>query len=129
MEEEEIKYLQSPPMRQLWFLLGHLLPQRFFRHPNRSEAKKTYTENVGTQIAQAISYPYEAKEYGWAQHRGLNITILNDGNVKDVSIKASSGHAVFDKDAVNTAKILLRTTRCRRTGIQKISIQRSRRLQ
>jgi len=31
---------------------------------------------------------------------------LPDGNVKDVAISQSSGYAVFDKDAVNTAEIL-----------------------
>ncbi len=107
MEEEEIKAPSVPPDEAAVVPPGPSSAAEVLPSPEPdSEAVKQYTENVGTQIAQAISYPYEAKEYGWTGTVVLNITILNDGNVKDVSIKASSGHAVFDNDAVNTAKIL-----------------------
>lgn len=107
MEEEEIKAPSVPADESAVVPPGPSPAAEVFpSSESDSEAVKQYTEKVGTQIAQAISYPYEAKEYGWTGTVVLNIAILNDGNVKDVSIKASSGHAVFDKDAVNTAKIL-----------------------
>lgn len=107
MEEEETKSPSVPPDESAVVPPGPSSAAEVFPSPEPdSEAVKQYTEKVGTQIAQAISYPYEAKEYGWTGTVVLNIIILNDGNVKDVSIKASSGHAVFDKDAINTAKIL-----------------------
>jgi len=36
----------------------------------------------------------------------LSLEILSDGQLNDVSVKDSSGHQLFDSDAVNTARIV-----------------------
>lgn len=71
-----------------------------------TQANTVYVQNLQQKIAQRISFPYEAKEKGWTGTVKLTLTILSDGTLNDVAVKESSGHEVFDRDAVNTAKIL-----------------------
>ena len=70
------------------------------------EAVNSYAHSIQEKISQAITYPFEAKEKGWEGIVKLNLHILRDGSLADVSIKESSGHSVFDQDALNTAQIL-----------------------
>lgn len=65
-----------------------------------------YAQELQNKISSAINYPYEAKENGWEGTVKLGLHILKDGTLANVSIKESSGHSIFDEDAVNTAKIL-----------------------
>lgn len=65
-----------------------------------------YAQALQTKISSAINYPYEAKENGWEGTVKLGLHILKDGTLANVSVKESSGHTIFDEDAVNTAKIL-----------------------
>ncbi|MFA5089205.1 MAG: energy transducer TonB, partial [Candidatus Omnitrophota bacterium] len=65
-----------------------------------------YVHTVQQKISQAISYPYEAIENGWQGTVKLTLRILKDGTLDEASIKESSGHNIFDKDALNTAQIL-----------------------
>lgn len=65
-----------------------------------------YVHGVQKKIAGAISFPYEAKEKGWEGTVDLDLKILSDGTLNQVAVKTSSGHDIFDKDAVNTAKII-----------------------
>lgn len=65
-----------------------------------------YVKGVQQRISQAASFPLQAKEKGWQGTVTLSLVLLSDGSLKDVGVKNSSGHEVFDKDAVNTAKIL-----------------------
>ncbi len=65
-----------------------------------------YAQELQVKISSAINYPYEAKENGWEGTVKLGLHILKDGTLANVSIKESSGHSIFDEDAVNTAKIL-----------------------
>jgi len=66
----------------------------------------TYIQSIQNKIKQAISYPYEAIEKGWQGTVKLTLRILKDGTLDEAFIKESSGHDVFDKDALNTAQIL-----------------------
>lgn len=66
----------------------------------------SYAQTLQMKISSAINYPYEAKENGWEGTVRLGLHILNDGTLANVSVKESSGHTIFDEDAVNTAKIL-----------------------
>lgn len=65
-----------------------------------------YAQALQMKISSAINYPYEAKENGWEGTVKLGLHILKDGTLANVTIKESSGHTIFDEDAVNTAKIL-----------------------
>ena len=65
-----------------------------------------YAQALQAKILSAINYPYEAKENGWDGTVKLALHILKDGTLANVSVKESSGHSIFDEDAVNTAKIL-----------------------
>ena len=70
------------------------------------EKLKEYIQAIQKTISKAISYPYEAKEKGWQGTVKLTLRLLRDGTLLDVSVKESSGHDVFDKDALNTTQIL-----------------------
>jgi TonB family protein len=65
-----------------------------------------YAQALQMKISSAINYPYEAKENGWEGTVKLGLHILKDGTLANVTVKESSGHTIFDEDAVNTAKIL-----------------------
>ena len=81
-------------------------PQNVLSDEEITKVKDKYTAKIKSEMAETISYPYEAKASRWEGTAVLEVTILPDGNVKDVVIRQSSGYAVFDKDAVNTAEIL-----------------------
>jgi TonB family protein len=72
----------------------------------QEKAIAAYVQSVQKMIAEAISFPYEAREKGWEGTVTLALTILSDGTLQDVDIRKSSGHDVFDNDAKNTAQIL-----------------------
>ncbi len=65
-----------------------------------------YAQTVQNRIAAKIAFPYEAVEQGWEGTVVLTLTILSDGTLNRVDLQESSGHAVFDRDALNTAEIL-----------------------
>ncbi len=81
-------------------------PQNVLTDEEIAAIKEKYGNKIKQQLSETISYPYEAKESGWEGTVVLNITILPDGNLKNVAVNKSSGYAIFDKDAVNTAEIL-----------------------
>lgn len=81
-------------------------PQNILTDEEIAAIKEKYGSKIKQQLSETISYPYEAKESGWEGTVVLNITILPDGNLKNVVVNKSSGYAIFDKDAVNTAEIL-----------------------
>ncbi len=66
----------------------------------------SYVQAIQKKISRTISFPYEAKQKGWEGTVKLTLTILSDGTLNEVTIKESSGHKVFDADAMNTAQIL-----------------------
>ena len=65
-----------------------------------------YAGKVQRQIAGKISFPYQAQEKGWNGVVTLSMKIYSDGTLGDVRVKESSGHNIFDNDAVNTAEIV-----------------------
>lgn len=71
-----------------------------------SKAIADYVQDVQEKISSAISFPEEAKAEGWEGTVPLSLTILSDGTLGDVTVKSSSGHEIFDKDAVATAKVV-----------------------
>lgn len=73
---------------------------------NKQVISADYAKALQSKISSAINYPYEAKENGWEGTVKLGLRILKDGTLANVSVKESSGHTIFDEDAVNTAKIL-----------------------
>lgn len=66
----------------------------------------SYAQTIQKKISEAISYPYEALEKGWEGTVKLTLKVLKDGTLDEVTVKESSGHDAFDKDALNTAQIL-----------------------
>ena len=81
-------------------------PQNVLGDEQIAKIQEKYTNKIKSEMAETISYPYEAKSSRWEGTAVLKMTILPDGNVKDVAVSQSSGYAVFDKDAINTAEIL-----------------------
>ena len=73
---------------------------------DNSQSVSRYVFSVQKKISEAISYPYEAVKNGWAGTVKLTLKILKDGSLEEVTVKESSGHNIFDTDAVNTAEIL-----------------------
>ena len=73
---------------------------------NISKIIKGYVKAVQNKIYQSISFPYEAKEQGWTGTTTLTLIILSDGSINEVIVKESSGHEIFDTDAINTTQIL-----------------------
>lgn len=71
-----------------------------------SDSIKAYAKGVQQKIADRISFPFQAKEEGWDGVVTLTLTILKDGTLEDVQLKESSGHEIFDQDALNTARIV-----------------------
>lgn len=71
-----------------------------------SKAIADYVQDVQEKISSAISFPEEGKQEGWEGTVPLSLTILSDGSLGDVTVKSSSGHEVFDKDAAATAKVV-----------------------
>lgn len=66
----------------------------------------SYIRDVQEKIAQTVIYPEMARQYGWEGTVKLDLSINYDGTLKSVIVKESSGHDVFDYDAVNTAQKL-----------------------
>ncbi len=81
-------------------------PQNVLKDEEIFAIKQKYSKKIEEQMLETISYPYEAKESHWEGIADLKITILPDGSVKDVVVSKSSGYAIFDKEAVETAEIL-----------------------
>lgn len=69
-------------------------------------AVSPYVRSVQMKISQAITYPYEALQKKWQGTVKLKLRILKDGSLAEASVLESSGHPVFDQDALNTAKIV-----------------------
>lgn len=65
----------------------------------------TYVRSIQEKISQKISYPYEALENNWQGTVKLKLHILKDGTLANSSVIETSGHEIFDQDALNTAKI------------------------
>lgn len=65
-----------------------------------------YATLIQQKIAKEISYPYEALQNNWQGTVKLKLRILKDGTLAVATILESSGHEVFDQDALNTAKIV-----------------------
>ncbi len=65
-----------------------------------------YVRSIQMKISQQISYPYEALENNWEGTVKLRLQILKDGTLANATVVESSGHDIFDKDALNTAKIV-----------------------
>jgi pilus assembly protein CpaC len=65
-----------------------------------------YMRDVQLRISQAITYPYEALQKQWEGTVKLRLRILRDGTLADCDLLESSGHDIFDRDALTTAKTL-----------------------
>ena len=71
-----------------------------------SQAITEYVQTIQKKISRAISFPMEAREQGWEGTVVLSLVIASDGTLNDARIQTSSGYEAFDKDAINTARIL-----------------------
>lgn len=67
-------------------------------------AVMSYMRDVQLKISQSVSYPYVALQKDWEGTVKLRLRILKDGSLADCDLLESSGHDVFDTDALNTAK-------------------------
>lgn len=65
-----------------------------------------YMQTIQQQIASKVSYPDQARQFGWQGTVKLVLHILNDGTLANASVKESSGYDVFDDNALSMAKSL-----------------------
>jgi len=64
----------------------------------------SYIRFVQMKISQAITYPHEAMQNNWQGTVKLKLRIAKDGSLSEATVLESSGHDVFDRDALNAAK-------------------------
>lgn len=69
-----------------------------------SKEMEEYVFSVQQKIAQAIMYPQEAQRHGWEGTVKLGLLILNDGTLATALVKESSGHEIFDENALTIAQ-------------------------
>lgn len=69
-----------------------------------SEELQSYVLDVQDEIAKNISYPPSLMQSGWEGMVVLNLKISQAGDVKSVKVSKSSGHKIFDTEAVKLIK-------------------------
>lgn len=69
-----------------------------------SKEMEEYVSSIQQKIAQAIMYPQEAQRHGWEGTVKLGLLILNDGTLATALVKESSGHEIFDENALTIAQ-------------------------
>lgn len=105
--EKDTKKAAGDPSLNMWLDdPNRAEPKNVLNDDEIDALKEKYLKKIKGQMAESISYPYQAKESQWEGTAVIDITILPDGDVKNVVVSKSSGYAIFDKDAVNTAEIL-----------------------
>ncbi|MCK9614608.1 MAG: TonB family protein [Candidatus Omnitrophica bacterium] len=67
---------------------------------------QNYVLDVQDEIANNISYPPSLMQTGWEGMVVLKLNINQTGDIKDVKITKSSGHRIFDTDAVKLVRSL-----------------------
>jgi len=70
------------------------------------EALQDYVLDVQDEISRNISYPPSLIQTGWEGMVVLNLKISQAGDVKSVKVSKSSGHKIFDTEAVKLVKSL-----------------------
>lgn len=63
-----------------------------------------YVRAVQMKISQAINYPKAALHNNWEGTVKLRLRILKDGSLANAEVANTSGHEIFDQDALQTAK-------------------------
>ena len=70
------------------------------------DALQGYIAEVEKQISNNITYPPSLMHTGWEGMVVLKLTISQAGDIKDVRISKSSGHKIFDNEAVKLVNSL-----------------------
>ncbi len=65
-----------------------------------------YVRDVQMKISRSIIYPDEAVKKNWQGTVKLKLHIAQDGSLIEAAVAATSGHDIFDKGALNTAKTM-----------------------
>lgn len=67
-------------------------------------AAMAYVRGIQLKISEAINYPYEALRRNWQGTVKLRLRILRNGSLADCDLMESSGHDVFDADAISATR-------------------------
>jgi protein TonB len=70
----------------------------------RSEYLASHFAYIRKRIQRALRYPRKAQQAGKTGQAKVRFLICADGQVKDLEIVESSGHAILDKNALKTIK-------------------------
>ncbi len=70
------------------------------------DALQGYISDVQKQISDNITYPSSLVNTGWEGMVVLKLSIDQAGNIKDVKVSKSSGHKIFDNEAVRLVNSL-----------------------
>jgi len=65
----------------------------------------SYARMVQERISRKITYPYQAMQNYWTGTVKLQLRILRNGTLASEEVTQSSGHIVFDEDAIHAAKM------------------------
>lgn len=76
--------------------------------PISKAVAKRQVEAAQRKLSQHLYYPPAAVARGLEGEVRLLLTLTDDGNIRDVSIAASSGHAILDQAAVKAAYAMRR---------------------
>ena len=62
-----------------------------------------YTQ-ITSRLRQYVSYPYRARQQGWQGKVLLTVIFKADGDVANIKVTTSSGHALLDDSAITTVR-------------------------
>ncbi len=87
-------------------LINNKVSLKNYKHYYRGipHAMVSYVNKIKNEISQAIVYPQKAWEKGWEGEVDLDMHILSDGTLAFALVEKSSGHDIFDENALRTAK-------------------------
>jgi len=97
---------ENPPQKQADLASGPSDLASEESAEDQDELIGAYVRSLQERIAKAIAYPFEATGKGWEGTVKLTLHLLKDGSLADTKVKESSGYTIFDKDALNTVKLL-----------------------
>lgn len=70
----------------------------------RSRYQQEHFGYIRDLIMQQLTYPQLARRRGWSGRVVLAFVVAEDGNVRSIKVKESSGYSVLDTSAVETVK-------------------------
>lgn len=97
--------LDSRPNQPVARLPASTAPSRALRSEERKAGKRV-VDKAQRKLSQYLFYPPEAIARGLEGETRLLLTFDDNGRINEVSVAASSGHAILDQAAVRAARAM-----------------------